>query len=397
MNIRNIVFFDFSLTPLLLSTIVTLIDANSDEILFYDIDFLSNFFSTAEVQSATKALTAPADLREKHSLIESLKHNAVFNGYTQKDKADRGCLGTDYELSSQHPLDASEKSWKIQVRLYRKKRWKTSAPKDLKTVIIVPPTGGFSIVDKAYANRFCRKYNIQTLILKGWEGDRNGVRSENEIDRLKNLTLEDIVPSFHDRTSVTFMAALKTSIAFLDTDEPLGILGNSVGALSSALAMTLIPQIKTSVLIAGGVNLAGIVAQSDEKRLITLRNVRSSLVYHGQKKPEGEEHFLNKDYLNIMESHVFINPLSFLHKMPNKAKKKNALVVIAKGDRTVREKFQTKLFQKLDQSNRVNASQILVDARGSARGPHTGAIVKAALSLRKNLRSEFAQYFKKNL
>ena len=188
-------------------------------------------------------------------------------------------------------------------------------PSQAKTVIIMPPTGGVTPLDHYYAERFCLA-GFRIALVESWTSD----------------TLAELDMDMHDRAALRALTAVRHTIEYLkpNRSSQIGILGTSVGAISSALALGYESRIAAGALIVGGGGMPEIIATSTEKTLSKLRSDRmTSLGITGI-----------KDYEDQLRQHVHIEPLDFI----NLSGKKSVWMMIATKDITVPTKNQFDLY-----------------------------------------------------
>lgn len=189
------------------------------------------------------------------------------------------CRLTDAKLETRDPVTA-EKS-EVSVRIYH-------ARKDSdRTVILLPPTGGENILDQGYANHLCGA-GLNVALLQTWSHQTD-------------VTLD---PSMHDHGALRSLSAIRHTLDYLRPARgtQVGILGTSVGALSSSLALGFDPRLNTAVLIVGGLGFPEIVARSTEKGAAKLREERMKAF--GMKSVE--------DYVAFITKNVKVEPADFV-------------------------------------------------------------------------------------
>jgi dienelactone hydrolase len=223
------------------------------------------------------------------------------------------CHRTNVELTAQDPVTL--KPGKVKLTMFVRKFSEDKAP-DLKTVIVMPPTGGVNALDWSYAALLCSN-NFRVAVITNWDFD-----TFNEIDM-----------GMHDRGALRALAAVRHSIEYLKPRRPnqLGILGTSVGAISAALVTGFEPRVSAAALIVGGAGLSEIIAQSDESHLAALRKARM-------------EHFKFESlgsYQSALSQNIKIEPLDFA----GYSGPKKVWMMIATKDTTVPTANQWKLFK----------------------------------------------------
>lgn len=221
------------------------------------------------------------------------------------------CRETLVKITAKDPvtLDARE----VGLRLYVRKG--TADAAKLKTVIVMPPTGGENVLDRNYARLLCIK-GFRAALVEGWYGD-----TETSLDL-----------AMHDRGALRMLAAVRHVIEYLKLEHAgqLGILGTSVGAISSVLVLGYEPRVAAAALIVGGGGLAEIIALSTEKGLTKLRAER--LPGLG---------FVDTDaYRVALAAKVRIDPFDFI----GYTGKKPVWMMVATKDTTVPTKNQWDLY-----------------------------------------------------
>ncbi len=227
-------------------------------------------------------------------------------------KLNLACIVSNIEIESKDPVSLEKR--KIHAKLYIPRKIKDSS--QLKTVIIMPPTGGVTILDKTYSMRLCGD-DVRAVLIEGWDHDVPTLAEEN---------LE-----MHDSGAIRMVSAVRHVVEYLQPvrKNQIGILGTSVGAISSSLVMSVDSRISTGVLIVGGGGLLEIISQSTEKNLARLRKSRMA-----EYKLESME-----EYQQLLSPYIKIDPLTLI---PT-AEKKKILMVIGQADVTVPTANQKKL------------------------------------------------------
>lgn len=259
-----------------------------------------------------------------------------------------GCSMSQVEISGLDPVNQQER--KVMVKQYYPVGVSTNKTR---TVIILPPTGGENIIDRGYANELCSS-GIRALILQSWEWD----------------TLQEIDMEMHDRGALRSLAAIRHVIEYIQPSYPeqLGILGTSVGAISSALAQGYEERISAAALIVGGVGMTEIIGNTNEQNAAKLRAERM-------------KHFgfsTHDEYLTALGEAVDVEPADFLQH----SGEKKTLVVLATEDVTVPTKNQWDLVKGLQNPEIIELQD-----------DHVGAIKNSFLWRKK----EIVQFFYKSL
>lgn len=155
-----------------------------------------------------------------------------------------------------------------------------------RSVIVIPPTGGENMLDRGYANALCSA-GIQVVLLQGWS---------HQLDVRLDLAI-------HDEGAQRALSAIRHTLDYLNPsrNSQVGILGTSVGALGSALALGFEPRLQAATLIVGGVGLPEIYSATTEEGASKLRAARTKAFgYKSQ-----------ADYLADLRAKVKIDPRDF--------------------------------------------------------------------------------------
>jgi hypothetical protein len=225
---------------------------------------------------APQALAAPAQ-----EVVDRLR-DSFTPGFTAIEKsAGRSlnfCRLTDVRLETRDPV--TREAGFVQLRIYHSRK------ESDRSVILLPPTGGENILDQGYANHLCSN-GLNVAMLQTWH-------------KQLEVTLD---MGMHDNGAVRSLSAIRHTLDYLKPSRAtqVGILGTSVGALSSSLALGFEPRLSAAVLIVGGTGFAEIVARSTEKGATSLREAR--MKEHGLRSVE--------EYVALLSRHVVIEPGDF--------------------------------------------------------------------------------------
>lgn len=136
-------------------------------------------------------------------------------------------------------------------------------------VVIMPPTGGTNRIDLSHAYALCRA-GMAAVIMDQWSEDQE-----------YNLEL-----AIHDRFYRRGQRAIELLLENI-SEEKIGFLGTSVGALHSAIAYERLPRIQAVFLIVGGAPIASILATSDQQILVEGKAKRFQMFgYRSEKEYE---------------------------------------------------------------------------------------------------------------
>ncbi|MES2526746.1 MAG: hypothetical protein V4598_06650 [Bdellovibrionota bacterium] len=191
----------------------------------------------------------------------------------------------------------------------------------LKTIIILPPTGGTNMIDRSYARLLCASgYNV--YILDKYTG----------YDEY-NLDLE-IHRRYYGRTQ----RAVDLLVKDVPDTHHLSIMGTSVGALHAAISAGRVDRIRNALIITGGADITGLIVDSDQEVMKVAREKRNKMF--GFKTRD--------DYYNELKKHIELDPLNYETKFSGK----KISMVIADNDTTVPGNYQ-RLLQKIARPTRT--------------------------------------------
>jgi hypothetical protein len=194
------------------------------------------------------------------------------------------CDTTPLAISGLDPFTNAPRS--IRVKNYVSNIGAALGAESLRTVLILPPTGGVNKIDIAYATALCF-LNFRVVLIEGWD-----------YDDVKSLD-----PDMHDQSARRALTAVRHVIETLHISRPhqLGILGTSVGAIEAALVLGVDPRVSAGALIVGGGNMVDILATSDQAQLAQLRSAR--MAASGIKTIDG--------YREALRPHIKIDPIDY--------------------------------------------------------------------------------------
>jgi hypothetical protein len=124
------------------------------------------------------------------------------------------------------------------------------------TLFIFPPTGGENIIDRLYAADFALQ-GYEVFILQTWTG----------------YEIEGFKYELHNKFYGSAQIALNKVLTKAKTTN-FGILGTSVGALHTSVALTVNPKLKTGFIIVGGLPIPEVIIQSNQQAMVNLKNKR---------------------------------------------------------------------------------------------------------------------------
>jgi dienelactone hydrolase len=173
-------------------------------------------------------------------------------------EAHAACDGTVQTKSIPDPVNGSP--FNIDARVYRPL---VSAGQRFPVVFILPPVVGETPLDGALGITLCLN-GVGAYIL-------DVINDPSEAEQIQNLNV-------HEDTLIRAETSLNLWITSLKADPDVktsfGILGASQGGIISAYLAGVIPDIKSSVIIAGGGNIAEILANSEQDSVKKLRQDR---------------------------------------------------------------------------------------------------------------------------
>ena len=204
-------------------------------------------------------------------------------------------------------------------------------------VVMDPPTGGLTPLDRAMAFALCSK-GMEVALIETWDGYH-----------------EDGVLDFglHERASLRAIAAARGVIEYLGT--PVGILGTSLGSIYASLTMGADPRVMAGVFIVGGGPLPEVLTQSDQSGLVALRNTRCEQM--GICDPAA--------YQAELERNISTNPLE----LADAKRAQDIFMVIGTRDKTVPTVNQEQLWNAWGQPEVVRIDR-----------NHVGTILEASLT-----------------
>jgi len=206
---------------------------------------------SAEAKSQGNSRSAADELNRRSSLLyEKVSDRAVANG--------RRCAPHEMQWTGQDPW-TNRGPFEVRAMVYGQPV-ATASGGPARPVLIIPPTGGTTILDRSLAQKICDKGGI-ALILSHFSG----------IDDAESDW------KLHDRGSLRGVTAIRWMIHWLRESSgvsSVGIAGASVGAIYSALVASIDTRIDRAVFIAGGAPLADVVTESDQETVAAIRRAR---------------------------------------------------------------------------------------------------------------------------
>lgn len=191
----------------------------------------------------------------------------------------------------------------------------------LKTIIMLPPTGGTNVIDRSYARTLCAAgFNVYVL-------DKYTGYDEYSLDL-------EIHRRYYGRTQ----RAIDILVKEVPESHHLSIMGTSIGALHAAISVGRVDRIKNALIITGGADITGMIVDSDQELMRVARKKRNLMF--GFKTRD--------DYYNELKKHIELDPLNYEANFP----RKKISMVIANNDTTVPGHYQ-RLLQKISQPVRI--------------------------------------------
>ncbi|MFZ4403803.1 MAG: hypothetical protein ACOYOK_06845 [Pseudobdellovibrionaceae bacterium] len=206
-------------------------------------------------------------------------------------------------------------------------------------IIVLPPTGGENKADRILAANLCR-YGYNTVILnyKQEYATVENIKSHDQITQHVLLLLNDFLQKSSKKTVLVgaSLGGLYASVAFGLKDQPEGI--NYPG----------LQQIQGIITTVAGGPLYKILSDSQLDFLLKLKQDR--MRFFNLKT--------SSDYLNLLQSQIFLDPLQ----LAQSQKSKSVKMFISDRDTTVPSAYQEQLWQAWGQPQRVNVKYSHVNA-----------------------------------
>lgn len=126
-----------------------------------------------------------------------------------------------------------------------------------KAVILMPPTGGVNFIDRSYAKKLCRA-GFDVYIVASWTGEGQ-YTTELDIHSILYARAQEVI---------------RRTLEKIPSAGFVGILGTSVGATFTVMAMNLHPRLDAAFTIAGGAPIPSVIVYSDQKAMVDLKKKR---------------------------------------------------------------------------------------------------------------------------
>jgi pimeloyl-ACP methyl ester carboxylesterase len=183
-----------------------------------------------------------------------------------------------------------------------------------KGMIIYPPTGGSTFIDRSFARKFCNA-GYPTIILTGWP--------DSQLLRLVDV-------SAYDATIIRGYYATRHALDILGM--PVGAFGMSLGGISALTAGILLPEkVEAVSSVVAALPFADIIATSDETWMEKNRVSREA---------EFGLHSVDA-YREYLRKKITINPLNYF----NPVRSQPHLMFLGKKDTTVQSSLQKSTFE----------------------------------------------------
>jgi len=125
-----------------------------------------------------------------------------------------------------------------------------------RAVILVPPTGGATFIDRRYARLLCRD-GAAVYLLRDWSG----------------MSEQALEPAVHNR----LLGRAQRAIGLVANDigaRDVGILGTSVGGIHAATAVGRLQRLDAAFIVGAGAPVAAVIARSGQDTLAQWRRRR---------------------------------------------------------------------------------------------------------------------------
>lgn len=194
-------------------------------------------------------------------------------------------------------------------------------PDSLRSIIILPPTGGTNLIDRSYARFLCAEgFNVYVL-------DKWTMYDEYALDL-----------DIHKRFYARVQKAVDLIIKNLPDTHEVGILGTSVGGLHASIATGRNSRIRKALFITGGADITGLIVDSDQEAMKIAKKKRNEI--YGFKTRD--------EYYNELKKHIELDALYFEDGFQGK----KVSMVISDIDTTVPGKYQ-RILQRVSKPTRV--------------------------------------------
>ena len=234
-----------------------------------------------------------------------------------------GCIAQDLEFTTTYP----QREGSLSIRA------KTFIPTlpNVPVVFMLPPMGGMNQLDQGMGEVFCR-HNIAAIIIT---------------TNLTGLDSATLVPvSDHDHTHRRVASAIKGGILVVHSlnselnssgfginTAKIGLFGASLGGILGSVAYGVIPQISAATFLVNGGDVPYILAHSDQKEIVKVRNAR--MQQQGLKSIE--------EYETYLQQNLDLDPLHFAKLIDRESTK----LYLSKADKTVPSEKQMEYYKAI--------------------------------------------------
>jgi hypothetical protein len=181
------------------------------------------------ISTATSAEVSQGSLETNYNPKVELVHLTH-----EPSKSSSTCMVSSQQIRGEDPVLHQDRTIDLKIFMPHPAR------QNIGSVIIVPPIYGDTPLDQWDAQSFCEA-GLYTALIDSWE-----YYNDPGIDWQS-----------HDRATLRAVTAIRHTVEFIQHLHagPMGILGTSLGAMTSSLALSIEPRLSTAVLIvAGGPN-----------------------------------------------------------------------------------------------------------------------------------------------
>lgn len=205
------------------------------------------------------------------------------------------------------------------------------------SVLILPPSGGFTLLERGYAEQLCQR-GIDGWALREWNAGQSDYA--NTFD-----------PLAFDAAAANAVQAVRTLVRLMGGQ--VAVMGTSAGAVIAALATAIEPQVRGAVFIAGGADLADVLTNSQAPYIAKERHERMAAWGVGP-----------REYVRFIRSRIQLDPAFFAAGF----KGKFVGSIVSTGDKTIPLRNQIRL-ERVSGAKRIATSNL----------DHSGAIILTGL------------------
>jgi len=173
---------------------------------------------------------------------------AIRSARVERGWSNRVCATATWTLEGTDPADRLA-PFEIVVRTAVPQSFSAATP----TVLLLPPTGGGTLLDERLIQILCEE-GVRAFLVREWSG-----HLETDLD-----------PATHDRGSLRGVAAVRQTLTHFGIERA-GIYGTSLGGIIASIAAGVDERITAAVLTVAGGNVIETLARSDQELLVDLR------------------------------------------------------------------------------------------------------------------------------